>query len=158
MRDWRRREVVIDGEVLRDKFRGTLIGAVVGDCLGAPFVGHPGPVPSTDIERVAHAFGPLSYTDDTAMTAALAESLLFRGVLDEDHLAATFAVSFERQPHRGYSSQTAALLGHIAAGGSWRTAAQAQFAGQGSWPGPGARSRSRAGSSASTRLQPGLCA
>lgn len=119
-------------EELRDKFRGALVGAVVGDCLGAPFEGRLGPVPAGDVERLELGISPLPHTDDTAMTFALAESVLFRRCLDQDHLAATLAVTFERQPDRGYSSQTAALLRHIAAGGPWRKAAPAQSGGQGS--------------------------
>ena len=75
----------------------------------------------------------MSYTDDTALTFALAESLLHRGHLDLDHVAATFAATYMGEPHRGYGAATARLLTQVAAGTDWRTAAAAQFGGEGSF-------------------------
>lgn len=115
------------------RFRGALVGVAVGDALGAPFEGHRGPVPAALLSRLDRAEGWLRYTDDTAMTFALAESLLFCHGLDLDHLAGTFAVAYEREPHRGYGPGTAELLGAIAAGAPWRESAAAQFGGSGSY-------------------------
>jgi poly(ADP-ribose) glycohydrolase ARH3 len=123
-----------------DAYRGALVGVAVGDGRGAPFEGRPGLIASEEIHQTTRT-GPLPTTDDTAMTVAVAESLLHRGGLDEDHLAATFATSFARDPHRGYGAGTAALLQRIAAGDDWRAAAVAQFGGQGSY-GNGAAMRS----------------
>ncbi|MDP8987289.1 MAG: hypothetical protein M3N11_02960, partial [Actinomycetota bacterium] len=36
----------------RSRFRGALLGVVVGDALGAPFEGHPGPVPAGHLAGV----------------------------------------------------------------------------------------------------------
>jgi poly(ADP-ribose) glycohydrolase ARH3 len=117
---------------LDDRFRGALLGAVVGDALGAPLEGHRGPVPTTRLAYLDEAGGALPHTDDTAMTFALAESLLRCDGLDEDHLAATFAAEHRRRPDRGYGPGTAHLLARLAAGGDWRQLAPAQFGGQGS--------------------------
>lgn len=116
----------------RDRFRGALVGALVGDAIGAAFEGHQGPVPTEQLRRHLGADTPATYTDDTAMTIAVAESLLACGGLDEDHLAATFASHHHREPHRGYGAGASALLHDIQAGADWRRAAAAQFDGTGS--------------------------
>lgn len=115
-----------------DRFRGALVGTVVGDALGAPVEGHPGPVAEARLVYLEEHGRRFRYTDDSAMTFALAESLLFCGDLDEDHLAATFAAHYERDPARGYGPGTASLLARVAAGADWRKAADRQFGGQGS--------------------------
>lgn len=124
-----------------DRFRGALVGALAGDALGAAFEGHHGPVPG-DLVRQHLADGTrVSYTDDTAMTIAAAESLLACGGLVEDHLAATFAAHHHREPDRGYGAGTSDLLGRLFHGADWRQAAAAQFGGTGSF-GNGAAMRS----------------
>ncbi len=82
---------------------GAIIGAAVGDALGAPFeFGPPGrysqtfPQPVTGgtgelIGGGAFGWAPGEFTDDTQMAVLLAESLLRRGGLDLDDLFATFA-------------------------------------------------------------------
>lgn len=116
-----------------DRFRGALVGAVLGDCLGAPFEGQPGPIPSSEVYDVLADGTTLRFTDDTAMTMALTESLLERGGVDEDHLAATWARHFTREPWRGYGAGTGDLLRRVAAGDDWRQASAGQFGGSGSF-------------------------
>ena len=108
---------------LKRRYRGALLGVVVGDALGAPFEGHAGPVPPAFLGRIEAGEAPLRYTDDTTMTFALAESLLFCGRLDLDHLAATFASTYQREPYRGYGAAVAQLLSRVAAGAGWAQAA-----------------------------------
>lgn len=116
-----------------DRFRGALVGVAVGDALGAPFEGQRGPISLQEIDRVADTSSAWRITDDTVMTIGLAESLLFRRGLDQDHLAGTFAAVYARDPFRGYGAGVASLLQRIAGGEDWRTAAPAQFQGQGSF-------------------------
>lgn len=104
----------------------------MGDAIGAAFEGHHGPVPTEQLRRHLDSDTPVTYTDDTAMTIAVAESLLACGGLDEDHLAATFASHHHREPHRGYGAGARVLLHDIHHGADWRKAAAAQFAGTGS--------------------------
>ncbi|MFP3899750.1 MAG: ADP-ribosylglycohydrolase family protein [Acidimicrobiia bacterium] len=113
-------------------YSGALLGVAVGDALGAPLEGRPGPLPLDELTQVEESYALLPHTDDTVMTIDVAGSLLFCGGLDEDHLARTFAASFARDPHRGYGRGTASLLTRIAAGDDWRTAAAEQFGGRGS--------------------------
>jgi poly(ADP-ribose) glycohydrolase ARH3 len=127
--------------VNHDRARGALVGVAVGDALGAAFEGYPGPVPDQLLQSHLAATSPLRYTDDTALTIAVAESLLASRGLDEDHLAATLAASFAADPHRGYGAGAAALLSAVAVGEDWRELAPAQFGGAGSF-GNGAAMRS----------------
>lgn len=116
----------------RVKARGVLLGAALGDALGAPYEGLPLPA-GPDFNAVLEARGPLRYTDDTAMTIALAECLVEAGDLDEDQLAASFARRWEAEPWRGYGRGTFHLLRAISEGGDWRAGASGQFGGEGSW-------------------------
>ncbi|MBK5223310.1 MAG: ADP-ribosylglycohydrolase family protein [Acidimicrobiia bacterium] len=126
---------------LTNRYRGAMVGVAIGDALGARFEGHPGPVDPGTVAAHLGDTSPLTYTDDTALTIAVAESLLACGRLDDDHLAHELAATYSREPHRGYGAGTAALLGQVAAGGDWRRLAAAQFDGTGSF-GNGAAMRS----------------
>ncbi len=98
------------------------MGAVVGDCLGAPFEGAPGPLPAEAFAALARDRAPLAWTDDSVMTVALAESLVRCGDLDEHDLAAGFAARWAEAPQAGYSTRTGELLARIHAGTPWREA------------------------------------
>ncbi|XP_035204839.1 ADP-ribose glycohydrolase ARH3-like [Stegodyphus dumicola] len=93
--------------MLASKFRGCMIGALMGDCLGAPFEGD-----SRVSNRVlSNYFNSLTsgesiqifpYTDDTAMTLSVAKSLVENGTLDPKDMAKRFVTEFYNQPKRGY--------------------------------------------------------
>jgi poly(ADP-ribose) glycohydrolase ARH3 len=100
----------------RARYRGALLGSLIGDVFGAPFEGHRGVVPADDLAALFHDNGLLRYTDDTAMTIALAESLLRVGTIDGDDLARSFGTHWALAPERGYSSSTAGLLATFAGG------------------------------------------
>ena len=104
--------------------RGAMLGAAVGDALGRPLEGHRAPSPA-DVDE-ALASRDLRWTDDTALTIALAESLVESGGLDEDRLAAAFARAWRAEPWRGYGMWTASLLQAVDEGGSWRRLARAK--------------------------------
>ncbi len=108
---------------LRVRFRGALVGTMVGDALGMPLEG----APRTRIQRrhgeirdmLDARLGRGTFTDDTQMTMALAEALLDgAGRLDADRTAARFAERYE--PGRGYGGNTHRILSAIRAGEPWR--------------------------------------
>jgi poly(ADP-ribose) glycohydrolase ARH3 len=78
------------------KFIGSLVGTAVGDSLGARFEGTSG------IQEVKE-IGP-RYTDDTAMTIGVAESLVEHKGFNYWHMAERFIQNYEREPWRRYGS------------------------------------------------------
>ena len=83
---------------LRNRFRGALLGALVGDCMGAYWEtgSWKGVHPIEDVrERIKEQLRQtqskkapvITYTDDTALTFALADSLIQCGKFDAEHLA-----------------------------------------------------------------------
>ena len=128
-----------DNGALRDRFRGALLGATLGDALGAPFEGamH---VDAAKLEEVlASRRGFLWYTDDGHLTMATAQSLIFcGGELDADHMAKTLAEYHAREPHRGYGAGAVRLFAELRRGRRWEDASAALFGGQGSFGNGGA--------------------
>lgn len=93
---------------MRDTALGALLGVFVGDALGMPYEGQPGHAIPDRVEMRDGRRPPGSYTDDTQMTIALAESLLRRGTVNQEDLAATFRAHFN--PTRGYGSGTTTVM------------------------------------------------
>jgi len=108
----------------RDQFAGCVLGLALGDALGAPFEGGP-------IERFVWRLigrtrkGEMRWTDDTQMSLDLAESLIARGALDPDDLAARFSKSYRWS--RGYGPGAARLLERIRGGMTWEDASRSVF-------------------------------
>lgn len=112
---------------LRDHFRGALLGTMCGDSLGLALEG-------LDLLQIATKYGGMlreleaghqrgsgTYTDDTQLAFALAESLLdTEGVFDPDEAALVFGEHFE--PHRGYGGNTYRILNDMAGGRPWAQA------------------------------------
>lgn len=102
--------VSFDKSVLRSKFRGCLLGSLIGDCLGAPYEGEF----VTNGEKIiiqryfdkleSSAFiGPYrQYTDDTAMTKSVARFLAQKATEDFTILAKLFVNEYFKEPNRGY--------------------------------------------------------
>ena len=106
------------------------MGTAVGDALGMPYEGSrghaiPQPVEMRDGRELAG-----SYTDDTQMMVALAESLLRCDGVDEEDLARTFREHYE--PGRGYGSGTETVLSMWERGVPVAEAAGCLFNGSGS--------------------------
>ncbi|XP_036398466.1 ADP-ribose glycohydrolase ARH3 [Megalops cyprinoides] len=128
------------------RFRGALVGAVLGDCLGGEFEG----AEELPMERVLQHLngldqdtrgdGILQYSDDTAMTRCVVQSLLARGEFDEQDMAHRFAEEYRQAPGRGYGAGVIQVLKKLA---SPRLSdvfqpARAQFGGRGSFGNGGA--------------------
>lgn len=82
---------------LRDRFRGAIVGALIGDCLGAYWERQSWKgVHSLDkvkdkiafqVLETRHKAPLISYTDDTALTLALGDSLVECGKFEPAHCA-----------------------------------------------------------------------
>jgi poly(ADP-ribose) glycohydrolase ARH3 len=117
---------------LQQRFRGAIVGTAVGDALGAPFEGRRR-VTADDVARWAADPAPLRWTDDTAMTISVAESLIARGGFDGDDLARRFLARYDAEPWRGYGGGPPRIFAAIRGGARWDEPAAALFEGQGSF-------------------------
>lgn len=97
-------------EALRDKIRGCLVGALIGDCLGAPVecIYWDGLSPDR-VEKQFEKYATDSpgkiykYTDDTAMARQVAQSLIeHKGSVNAEDMARKFQLEYFREPQRGY--------------------------------------------------------
>lgn len=120
-----------DGTGLRDRFRGALLGTLAGDALGMPVEGWPARRIRRELGEVRDMrearLGAGTYTDDTQMTAALAEALLETddpSRPDLDLVARRFGERFE--PERGYGGNSRKILAAIRDGEPWRAAVEAR--------------------------------
>lgn len=125
------RDATIDVE-LTDKFRGAMVGTAVGDALGAPMEGR-SRVPAEYLTSLQTSPPNLSYTDDTAMTIAVARSLIECEGFDGAHMAATLADGYENEPWRGYGAGPPRVFANLARGVPWDEAAASLFGGEGSY-------------------------
>jgi hypothetical protein len=64
----------LSNDILRDKFRGAILGCFLGDSFGAGFEGMNPEKARFHMSILSKKF-PRSYTDDTDMTLALGESI-----------------------------------------------------------------------------------
>lgn len=89
------------------RFRGSLLGVLVGDCFGAPFEGK-SVDPTSLMAKIEELTKPdsklLRYTDDTAMTMSTCISLVKNKGLKPAHMAQEYSESFFKEPKRGYGA------------------------------------------------------
>jgi poly(ADP-ribose) glycohydrolase ARH3 len=115
---------------LRDRAAGTLIGCAVGDAVGELAFRHP---QRADLHARVAATQTLVYTDDTAMTIALAESLIARGGVETAHLGDSFAAHYRAEPWRGYGPGPPKIFAEAARSGRpYPEIARALYGGEGS--------------------------
>lgn len=76
---------------------------------------------------------PWYFTDDTYMALSIISLLCQGGKIDQDRLAADFALRYQQDAYRGYGPGMHILLQRINGGQSWQEASRRQFAGQGSF-------------------------
>ncbi|XP_018303346.1 poly(ADP-ribose) glycohydrolase ARH3 isoform X3 [Mycetomoellerius zeteki] len=109
----------MDPVLLKDKFRGTMLGVLVGDCLGSPYEGLKtvSAQKKSDLQRRLNQLWDtkfrepvMEYTDDSAMTRSLAESLIEKQELDIVDVAKRFAKSYHERPDRGYGAGTVTAI------------------------------------------------
>jgi poly(ADP-ribose) glycohydrolase ARH3 len=78
---------------------GALLGCALGDAIGELAFSQSA---EEDLANAISAAPKLVYTDDTAMTIALAESLIENGGIAQQRLGQRFADHFAEEPWRGY--------------------------------------------------------
>ena len=107
---------------LRDRIRGCAVGAAVGDALGMPLEFGP-PIPQDRLvrEMLAGRVPAGTFTDDTEMALALADSLLAHRPLDPVDLGQRFVAWYQGGPD-DVGIHTRSVLSRIAAGASWEQA------------------------------------
>jgi len=92
------------------KYSGCFLGLAIGDSYGAAYEGG-------SMEKLLWRIigttkdGKLRYTDDTQMSIDLAQSFLYNHTVNQEHLASTFASSY--QWSRGYGPSATKLLKKI---------------------------------------------
>lgn len=108
------------GPASLSRFRGALVAAVLGDCVGGEFEGaEEVPMESvlqhlSGLEDETKGNCTLEYSDDTAMTRCVVQSLLNRSGFDEQDLARRFAKEYSSSPGRGYGSGVIQVLKKLA--------------------------------------------
>lgn len=117
--------------LLKDKFIGSMLGTHIGDALGMPVEGK-------SCETIEKYFGemrdmldarlgPGTYTDDTEMMIALAESLVENRGFNGHDMARRFEDNFN--PDRGYGSGTIQALFMLKSGMPWEEVGERVFYG-----------------------------
>uniref|UniRef100_A0A8C4QQM5 ADP-ribosylhydrolase ARH3 n=1 Tax=Eptatretus burgeri TaxID=7764 RepID=A0A8C4QQM5_EPTBU len=125
----------------RFRFRASLVGAVLGDCIGSKYEGTARVRMQNLIAdvRALHERDTrdLRYTDDTAMTRSVAGSLIVHEKFVAEDMALRFAKEFQKDPCRGYSPGISnlfeKLLQRNLTGGEVFRPAEEQFQGKGSY-------------------------
>uniref|UniRef100_A0A3Q2YTZ1 ADP-ribosylhydrolase ARH3 n=1 Tax=Hippocampus comes TaxID=109280 RepID=A0A3Q2YTZ1_HIPCM len=112
--------VAAAGPTSLSRFRGALVAAVLGDCVGGEFEGVE-EVPMENVLRHVNSLedetkgnGILEYSDDTAMASCVVQSLLTRAGFDEHDMARRFAKEYSISPGRGYGSGVIQVLKKLA--------------------------------------------
>lgn len=119
---------MVDAALLREKFAGSLLGAALGDAVGASLEGH-AMAEGAEAASVAGPAGPLRYTDDTHMAIGIAESLIECGGFDGPHMAGRFVNNHLQEPWRGYGPGPPRVFKLIADGEPWDKAAARVYPG-----------------------------
>jgi poly(ADP-ribose) glycohydrolase ARH3 len=111
-------------ELLKDKFRGAILGCFLGDAFGSGFEG-------MSPDRAVFHLSNLSkkstrnYTDDTDMTLALVESIVQSSKVDPEDIAKQFSLSCDLT--RGYAIGTIKAVLALRTGMKWFEVARIVF-------------------------------
>ncbi len=111
-------------KTLRDKFRGAILGCFLGDAFGSGFEGMNPDRANFHLSILSKNF-TRSYTDDTDMTFALAESIIQCGKIDPEDIAKQFNLSCDLT--RGYAIGTIKAVQALRAGLKWYQVARIVF-------------------------------
>lgn len=136
----------IDQSLLASKFRGVLLGVLVGDCCGLPFefegsYAGQSKIIQQNLDKLEgpHFKAPVKqYSDDTAMTKVLASTLL--AGYSQKQLAKNFTIEYFKEPNRGYGKGVGTVFNKLKASkfAEPTKPAREQFFGGGSYGNGGA--------------------
>jgi ADP-ribosylglycohydrolase len=118
---------------LSNRARGCIIGGVIGDAMGGPFEGQPGP-------PRFHEPTSWSISDDSQLTLATCESIIEFGKVSPEHIAQRFVAWYRARRISGLGSSTLKALRDLDAGAHWALA--------------GAKGEMAAGNGAAMRIAP----
>ena len=132
--------------MLLNKFKGAMIGGLIGDCLGATFeMKTMNMIPERkvqsfldDVKNMAEdeaEHEALEYTDDTAMARQISKSFLDQKKIDCKHVAQCFTEEYFHEPWRGYGGSVVEVFKKLRDSKCeepFRPAAE-QFSGSGSY-------------------------
>lgn len=115
---------------IKTKYLGGMIGSALGDAIGElAFRYHRKDELCAQLDRLKE----FRYTDDSAMSIGLAESIIKKGCLDQQDLGETFKSNFHKEPWRGYASGPPTIFSMVEQLGiTYAEAAGTLFGGTGS--------------------------
>jgi len=116
-----------------DRARGCILGGVIGDALGGPFEGQPGPLRFQEHTE-------WSISDDSQLTLATCESIVEIGKVSPEHIAQRFVHWYRARRISGVGASTLKALRDLDAGVHWALA--------------GAKGEMAAGNGAAMRIAP----
>lgn len=123
--------MAISDDVLKDRFRGCLLGLAVGDALGGKFEAQSADSIRARFPTTQALFDypqeEIWYTDDTQMAIGVAETLATHGQIIEERLCEAFVANYV--PSRGYGRGARAVLDAMAEGRNYRQVAEQYFPG-----------------------------
>jgi poly(ADP-ribose) glycohydrolase ARH3 len=119
----------VNQEQLKSKFQGSILGVAIGDSLGCR---------SLKLRRskdmLLSDIEPLTYTDDTAMTIGLSESIISNKDVVENKLGNRFKDNYRKEPNRGYANGPIKIFDLVDKSGiNYSKAAKMLFGMQGSF-------------------------
>ena len=115
---------MISKDLLQDKFRGALLGCFLGDAFGAGFEGMSPDRAVSHLSTLSEKF-LRTYTDDTDMTLALAESIVESGKVDSEDIANKFSQRCDLT--RSYGIGTIKAVHALRAGAAWNQVSRVVF-------------------------------
>jgi ADP-ribosylglycohydrolase len=116
-----------------NRARGCILGGVIGDAMGGPFEGRPGPL---RFQEHTH----WSISDDSQLTLATCESIIELGKVLPEHIARRFVHWYRARRITGVGASTLKALRDLDAGVHWALA--------------GAKGEMSAGNGAAMRIAP----